>query len=147
MKREELLRSPHYWLAHIQNDLYGMMQRYMAKNKLRKKDLADKLGFTKGYISQVMNGDFNHKISKLVELALACDTVPVVHFLPADKYIADDADNKIYEVYPVIRPQEMTFERKTDVVKVGNSLTTQVGATIYYMSPDEKYSMESVMIK
>ncbi len=33
-------------------------------------------------MSQILNGDFDHKLSKLVELALACDMVPRIELMP-----------------------------------------------------------------
>ena len=43
----------------------------MKDKKLNRSQLAKKLGVTKGYITQVLNGDFDHRISKLVDLSLA----------------------------------------------------------------------------
>jgi transcriptional regulator with XRE-family HTH domain len=50
----------------------------MERNTLSKKQLAEKLGVSPSYISQVLNGNFNFTILKLVELALAIDKVPVI---------------------------------------------------------------------
>ena len=90
MKREDLLSSKEYWMVQIQNDLYGILEDYMRQNNLNRSQLAKKLDVTKGYITQILKGDFNHKISKLVDLSLACNKVPVVHFVDLDKYISDD---------------------------------------------------------
>jgi len=87
MKREDLIKSPHYWLAHIQSDLYEMMEDYRKKNDLKKKDMADILGVTKGYISQILNGDFDHKLSKLIELSLAFGKIPKLEFVDIDQYL------------------------------------------------------------
>lgn len=94
MKREDLLRSPNYWLAYIQNGLYEMMEEYRIKNKLKKKDIAEKLGVSKGYVSQVLSGDFDHKLSKLVQLSLAFGKVPTITYIDLEQYIADDASNR-----------------------------------------------------
>ena len=93
MKRETLIRSKEYWLAKIQNDLFSVMENYMKKKKLNRTKLAAKLGVTKGYVTQILNGDFDHKISKLVDLSLACNKVPIISFLDIDKYVKDDAGN------------------------------------------------------
>lgn len=95
MKRKNLLQSREYWLVQIQNDLYGAIENYMKKKKLNRTKLAEKLGVTKGYITQVLNGDFDHKISKLVDLSLSCNKAPVISFVDLDKYIIDDAENRI----------------------------------------------------
>lgn len=91
MNRKELLESKEYWVAKIQQELYEKLTEYMEVNNLSKTQLAEQLNFSKGYISQLLNGDFDHKISKLVELSLAIDKVPSVNLdIPLSEYIATD---------------------------------------------------------
>lgn len=104
MNREELLRSPEYWLAHIQSNLYAMMEDYRKTNNLKKKDIAEKLGVTKGYISQVLNGDFDHKISKLVNLSLALNKVPIINYQDLDEYVEKDKHREYFSVAVDSRP-------------------------------------------
>jgi transcriptional regulator with XRE-family HTH domain len=94
MKREDLFRHKEYWVVQIQNDLYGIIEEYMKKNGINRTQLAEKLNVTKGYITQILSGDFDHKVSKLVELALASGKAPVLHFVDLEKYIKDDAAGK-----------------------------------------------------
>jgi len=61
-------------------DLYGEIEHYMKENKLTQTALAQKLGVSKGYLSQVLNGNFDHKLSRLVKLALAIGKAPLVEF-------------------------------------------------------------------
>jgi transcriptional regulator with XRE-family HTH domain len=89
MNRQELLQTKGYWVARIQIELYNQLSDYMKKNALNRTQLAAKLGVTKGYVSQILNGDFNHRISTLVELSLAMGKAPVIQFSDLDK-IADD---------------------------------------------------------
>ena len=42
----------------------------MKEKKLNRTKLAQKLQVSKGYVTQLFNGDFDHKLSKLVELTL-----------------------------------------------------------------------------
>lgn len=84
MNRSELLRNAGYWTQDIQLDLYEAVTKYLKDHDMTRADFARKLGVTKGYVSQILNGEFDHKLSKLVELALACDLVPVMNLLPAD---------------------------------------------------------------
>lgn len=88
--REELINTKLYWLVKIQNELYDNVEKYLIQNGLNKKDFAEKLGVTKGYVSQVLNGDFDHKISKLIELCLAIDKVPEINFMNISDYINKD---------------------------------------------------------
>lgn len=78
---EDLLREPTYWTTQIQLDLFRAIDGYLKENNLKRKDLAEKLGVSKGYISQILNGNFDHKLSKLVELLLAIEKVPDLRFL------------------------------------------------------------------
>ncbi len=80
MTREELLTSKEYWITKIQLDLFDAIKKYLKKHNLNKTKLSEELGFSKSYITQVLNGDFDHKISKFVELALACNKAPILHF-------------------------------------------------------------------
>lgn len=52
----------------------------MEDNRINRTELAKRLGVSKGYISQVLNGDFDHRISKLVELALFIGYYPHITF-------------------------------------------------------------------
>ena len=94
MEREELLRSNEYWITNIQIGLFEMIRKYLKENNLTKTQLAEKLGVTKGYISQILNGDGDHKISKLVELSLACNIAPVFSFVNLDEYVGKETRQK-----------------------------------------------------
>jgi transcriptional regulator with XRE-family HTH domain len=91
MKRKELIKSKEYWISKIQLDLFEMIENYRKDNNLTKTQLAEKLGVSKGYISQILNGNFDHKISKLVDLALAFDKVPLLEYENVDNYILHDS--------------------------------------------------------
>lgn len=105
MERQELLKTREYWTEKIKLDLFQIVSTYRKENNLTVEKLANKLGVTKGYVSQVLNGDFDHKISKLVELAMACDVVPIIKFEPITQYIQDDEDDNcegLYKDRPII---------------------------------------------
>ena len=90
MERKKLLKSKEYWLAEIQLNLFKLIENYKTANKLNSTQLAQKLGVTKGYISQILNGNFDHKISKLVELSLAFNKVPTIEYKDLEKTIIED---------------------------------------------------------
>jgi transcriptional regulator with XRE-family HTH domain len=73
-----LRKEPEFILTQLQNELYRELSAYMQKNDFSKKQLAEKLGVSPSYISQVLNGRFNFTVLKLVELSLAIDKVPVI---------------------------------------------------------------------
>lgn len=84
MTREELIQSKEYWIAKLQIDLFNEVEDYMHKNKLTRTQFAEKLGVSKGYISQILNGDADHRMSKLVELSLAIGLLPNISYEQAD---------------------------------------------------------------
>ncbi len=91
MERKDVLTSAGYWTAEIQLDLYECAERFMQKRGMNRKQLAEHLGVSKGYVSQLLNGDYNHRISKMVELALAFGYAPCIDFKPLEDVIAKDA--------------------------------------------------------
>lgn len=74
--------NPSYWTQLIQLMLYKNIKKYLEDNHISQKDFAQKLCVSKGYVSQILNGDFDHKLSKMVELSLACNMVPKIEFVP-----------------------------------------------------------------
>jgi transcriptional regulator with XRE-family HTH domain len=84
MKLNNKYKSPAYWTQLIQLMLYDNIKSYLSEQNMSKKEFATKLGVSKGYISQILNGDFDHKLSKLTELALACDLIPKIEFVPIE---------------------------------------------------------------
>lgn len=90
--KEELMRSRGYWMAQIQLDLFTYVEEYMKKNDLNRSQLAERLGVTKGYISQVLNGEFNHRIATFIDLALAIGKVPKVEFDDLDEMISHERE-------------------------------------------------------
>ena len=96
MKRTELLQSPEYWTTKIQLELFSQMEDYMKENNLNRTQLAKELGVTKGYISQVLNGDFDHRVSKMVELSLAIGVIPQIYFEAVEQYLREDIMRNFY---------------------------------------------------
>ena len=87
MTREELFKSPSYWTAGLQMELYRQIAAFMESRHMNKTQLAEYLGCTKGYVTQLLNGDFDHKLSKFVELSLAINKIPEISFSDVDEYI------------------------------------------------------------
>lgn len=51
----------------------------MEEKGLNQTALAKELGVSKGYISQVLNGNFNFSLKKLIELSLKLNVAPKVN--------------------------------------------------------------------
>lgn len=95
MNREELLKSPVFWTTELQMELYRQIDSYMQTHSMNKAQLAAQLGCTKSYVSQLLAGNFDHKMSKFFELTLAIGKIPEFTFHDVDEYIEED--NHIYE--------------------------------------------------
>lgn len=133
MKRSDLLRNPGWWLAEIQNDLYAVIYEYMEKHHLKKKDIADMLGVSKGYVTQILSGNFDHKISKLVDLSLSFGKAPKISYVDLEKYISEDAKARQDHVSIV-----------GDAVAVPKDTMKKVGDLNYcYNSKNSKVKIES----
>ena len=91
MDRKDVLKSPEYWTAKAQIELYNQAHNFMTKSGKNQTQLTEYLGVSKGYISQLLNGDYNHRLSKLFELSLAFGVIPHIEFIPVESYIKTDA--------------------------------------------------------
>lgn len=93
MKRSELLKSEGYWIAKFQTDLYRELVAFMERTHRNSSQLAKYLGCSKGYVSQLLNGNFDHKISKLVELSLAIGKAPVLEYKDISEYVLENDES------------------------------------------------------
>lgn len=110
MKREELVKDKNYVFSGIQLQLLNMIEDYMRKNNLNREKLAKKLNVSKGYISQLLNVSFDHKISKLVELALECNMMPVLNFVEIESFVRHDISNKTFDLLTMYKNKEIVCE-------------------------------------
>lgn len=111
MTREDIIKNSGYWTAKAQLDLYSCAEEFMKSRNMNRTQLAEYLGVTKGYVSQLLSGDYDHKLSKLVELALAFGVVPKIEFQPIEEAINDD--RREY-TKPVWKPVTYTDSRKAN---------------------------------
>ena len=90
MKRADLLKSEGYWIAKLQTGLYRELVSFMERTHRNSTQLAQYLGCSKGYVSQLLNGNFDHKLSKLVELSLAIGKAPVLEYKDISDYVLEN---------------------------------------------------------
>ncbi len=94
------------------------METYLKENKLTRTELAKQLGVSKGYVSQILNGDYDHKLSKLMELSLAIGYKPRIVFEPIKSNkleTCDKIEKTISEVQESLRQigySAMCFKRE-----------------------------------
>lgn len=91
MEREEVLKNPEYWTAKTQVELYNQARKFMEKSGKNQTQLAEYLGVSKGYVSQLLNGDYDHRLSKFFALSLAFGVVPQIEFVSIEDCIKEDA--------------------------------------------------------
>ncbi|MCE7061854.1 helix-turn-helix domain-containing protein [Dyadobacter sp. CY343] len=92
--RKDLLNSPSYWLTNIQIEVFNLLNTYMEENNLTQRQVAEKLKVSPSYISQILNGNFNFTISKLVELALLVGKAPVIQFESVEDIMRAEEDTQ-----------------------------------------------------
>ena len=91
-KREDLLKSKAYWLENIQDDFYREIDEYMDKHSLNKRELSEKMNISSGRLTQILKGNFNHKLGKFVDYCMSLGIVPIVNFVDIEDYIKEDKE-------------------------------------------------------
>lgn len=119
MNRNSMLRRKSYWLKKMQVELYNEMLDFVKANELSQKDIAERLGVSKGYVSKLFNGKIDHKLSKVVDLAFLMDKVPIINY-PQLKNYEDKEERgvmlpyKTFEYYCLKNPNQLKDERSVD---------------------------------
>lgn len=119
ISRDELLKTEEYWFETLQNDIYRMVGEYIENEGLNQTQFAEKLGVSKGYVSQIMNGNFNYTLKKMIELSLAVNKVPAFEFKEMDKYIQEDRQKRF----------EMQFNPFFNVTGIAKTINISSGDT------------------
>ncbi len=132
MERKDLLKSPDFWISQIQMELYACASKYMERTGKNRKELAEHLGVSKSYVSQLLNGDYDHKLSKLVELSIAFGYIPKIEFRPLDEVIYEDSAN--LRISWNKEPIECNFSSKenklSEKVSLGSFYSMQTGKEV-----------------
>ena len=89
--RRSVLTRPTYWLTKARLDFMRVLEDHMATNNIKRKELADNLKCSSGYVSQMLNGDTNVSLSKLFDVALKIGKVPFIRYEDLEIVIARDA--------------------------------------------------------
>lgn len=128
MERKDLLKSPEYWTTKIRHELYACAVRFMQEKGYNRTQLAEYLGVSKGYVSQLLSMEFDHRLSKLVELAIAFGYVPDISFEPVAEMLVRDTQD--YEL--------TKWSYKADIFRTANRTPKVTAAfdTCEQESPD-----------
>lgn len=110
MTREELLKSPEYWFENAQNELYRQVVEYKEKKGINQTELAEELGVTKGYVSQILKGEFNYTLKKLIEISLAIGKIPQIEYKTVTDVIAEDKRTQFISAITDVRPEQKRID-------------------------------------
>lgn len=99
MTREELIRSKSYHLTRIQNELFRHVNEYIEKKGINRSKFAEELGVTKGYVTQILNGEFDFKLSKLIELAIAIGKIPEINYAEIEELLENKSKEQLEVSY------------------------------------------------
>ena len=89
LSKDELLKYPDYLLTKYQLEIYRQVVKYMQEKNISKGKLAKEMNVSNPYISQILNGNFNYTLKKLIEIGLTIGQVPQLSFIPIEQYKAD----------------------------------------------------------
>ena len=103
----------------------------MNANELNSTQLAQELGVTKGYVTQVLSGDFDHRLSKLVELSLAVGLIPKMEFVPKVDFFEEKT-----KVASDFQPIVVKEAPKTNL-KFGEGYRQQQHLRLFYSENDK----------
>lgn len=87
MEREDILKSPEYWTAKTQIELYKCATEFMENAGLNHDKLSKHLGVSKECTEQLLNGDYDNGISTFFKIALSLGYVPNIKFVPITEFI------------------------------------------------------------
>ncbi|MEM9524958.1 MAG: helix-turn-helix transcriptional regulator [Bacteroidota bacterium] len=108
---EERYQDADFWTGKLQLELFRLIRQHLEETGMSQNAFAREIGVSKGYLSQVLNGNFDHKLSKLVSLALAVGKLPVINYEDVDKVIkqARGQYEPLYSAF-VSPPTEVVFD-------------------------------------
>ena len=86
VNKKNLYKTKEYWIKEIQNEIYSQVVNYMASYDLNQNELAEKWGVSKRYVSEILNGNCNFSLKKLVELSLALEKAPLIEYVEMNRY-------------------------------------------------------------
>lgn len=90
MTRQELLQSPAYWEQKAQLDIYQHAIDFMESHSMNRTQFAEYLGVSKSYVTQLLSGDYNYSLQKLVDLSMKLGLVLQLEFSPISQILFSD---------------------------------------------------------
>ena len=126
----ELIETQEYWMEEIQNEIFRQVYNHMREEKINQTELANRFNVSKGYISQILNGNFNFSLRKLIELSLKMKVVPNINFEPIDEY-----SNRKDTVNTIMLPITRSILPPSDKIKTAETTNNEtVQRTLHTLS-------------
>jgi len=92
ISRHKLFKHPDYLLSKYQAEVYRQLQQYMDDHDLTQKEIAEHLGVSSSYVNQILKGNFNFTLKKLIELSLMMGKVPTLEFVKIEDYLVREGN-------------------------------------------------------
>ena len=80
--RQDILTNSAYCEQKIQLEIYNCACTFMKTNNMNRTMLATHLGVSKSFVSQLLSGNYNYSLSKLIEISLKLGFQPDFTFKP-----------------------------------------------------------------
>jgi transcriptional regulator with XRE-family HTH domain len=110
--KHKLFKHPDYLLSKYQAEVYRQLKQYMDDHGLTQKEVAAHLGVSSSYINQVLRGNFNFTLKKLIELSLMMGKVPALEFVDINHYLAREENQNSKRVSSQGAAGKITTTRK-----------------------------------
>ncbi len=148
LSKQDLLKTKEYWIADIQLKLFKYAQEYLdtdTNDITTRTQLAKKLGVTKGYVSQILNGNVNFSIGKLVELSLSLDLAPVLKFTDLNNFIDNKTKFEVKRNSYALGEDESNQMKEIKIIPIekNDSPTSYSGVSKYQMNFDPELAGQS----
>jgi predicted XRE-type DNA-binding protein len=122
-KRKQILDNTGYWVEKVNLDLYDAIIRFMEANKMKRKDLAEHLGISKGRVSQILNdGEINFSMEKIIDIALKLGKYPSFEFVDKDAFLRNEL--RVKDVQPQVLQLNINQFDCIEVEKSGSEIST-----------------------
>jgi transcriptional regulator with XRE-family HTH domain len=103
--------------------LYDAIIRFMEANKMKRKDLAEHLGISKGRVSQILNdGEINFSMEKIIDIALKLGKYPSFEFVDKDAFLRNEL--RVKDVQPQVLQLNINQLDCIEVEKSGSEIST-----------------------
>jgi transcriptional regulator with XRE-family HTH domain len=111
-------------MEDVQNEIFRQVYFYMNKESLNQTQLAKRLNVSKGYISQILNGNFNFSLKKLIELSLKLNVAPIINYESIDQYLKRKEDENIISLETYYSRGEKVNTELTE--KANDTITSEI---------------------